>query len=238
MSRPHRIELRGARRFTPKVLRPWLYVIAGGESLVSHTGTQLRTTDADGMRVTGLPQQHHTVGGPSRQLADLDSGTAATAASRPHLGRDHRARRRPARLMRPPRPARHHRDLRTERLRLRILAPSPEGSSAPHISGGSCTSTPTGPGPPRSLHHARPTRRARRPLTSPPPNPTTMTRSTGHTQGQRPRTPHQTARVEQHQQPPKITARPLRKIEASVSSRRHAAPRELPGPPWGSQQEP
>jgi len=60
-----------------------------------------------------------------------------------------------------------------------------------------------------------------------------MTRSTGHTQGQRPRTPHQTARVEQHQQPPKITARPLRKIEASVSSRRHAAPRELPGPPWG-----
>jgi len=152
---------------TPKVLRPWLYVIAGGESLVSHTGTQLRTTDADGMRVTGLPQQHHTVGGPSRQLADLDSGTAATAASRPHLGRDHRARRRPARLMRPPRPARHHRDLRTERLRLRILAPSPEGSSAPHISGGSCTSTPTGPGPPRSLHRARPTRRARRPLTSP-----------------------------------------------------------------------
>ena len=38
MSRPHRIELRGTPRVKHKDLRPWLSVIAGGESLVSHAG--------------------------------------------------------------------------------------------------------------------------------------------------------------------------------------------------------
>ena len=46
-----------------------------------HPGAQLRITDHDGMRVTGF-LTNTALGGPGRQLADLDCATAATPASK------------------------------------------------------------------------------------------------------------------------------------------------------------
>src|ERR687888_2694222 len=52
--RHERTELRGTPRVKHKDLRPWLSVIAGGESLVSHAGASLLVETA---RRSGLARQ-------------------------------------------------------------------------------------------------------------------------------------------------------------------------------------
>ena len=53
MSRPHRAELRGTPGVKHKELRPWLSVIVGGESLVSHAGGVLLVETARRSGLTG-----------------------------------------------------------------------------------------------------------------------------------------------------------------------------------------
>ena len=72
MSRPHQIELRGTPRVKHKDLRPWLSVIAGGESLVSHAGGVLLVETA---RRSGLAKELSARLGPWRRpLATHDPG--------------------------------------------------------------------------------------------------------------------------------------------------------------------
>ena len=72
MSRPDRTEVRGTPRVKDKGLRPWLSVIAGGESLVSHAGATLLVETA---RRSGLSRELSKRLGPWRRpLAVHDPG--------------------------------------------------------------------------------------------------------------------------------------------------------------------
>jgi hypothetical protein len=72
LSRPHRTELRGTPRVKHRDSRPWLSVIAGGESLVSHAGGLLLVESA---RRSGLAGQLSRLLGPWRRpLAVHDPG--------------------------------------------------------------------------------------------------------------------------------------------------------------------
>ena len=64
MSRPDRTEVRGTPRVKDKGLRPWLLVIAGGESPVSHAGATLLVETA---RRSGLSRQLSKRLGPWRR---------------------------------------------------------------------------------------------------------------------------------------------------------------------------
>jgi hypothetical protein len=76
LSRPNRTELRGTPQVKHKDLRPWLSVIAGGESLVSHAGGVLLVETA---RRSGLAGQLRRLLGPWRKpLAVHDLGKIVT----------------------------------------------------------------------------------------------------------------------------------------------------------------
>jgi len=63
LSRPDRTELRGTSQVKDKQRRPWLSVIIGGESLVSHAGGTLLVETA---RRSGLAKELATRLGPWR----------------------------------------------------------------------------------------------------------------------------------------------------------------------------
>jgi hypothetical protein len=90
---------------------------------------------------------------------------------------------------------------------------APVGSSAPPPAERSCTSTPPGRGPPRSPPPTPDSTRSRRP--DPTTRPTTEDRSTGTPAEPGTTRANLSPAREEDQQEPKITVRPLRKIEAS-----------------------